>query len=105
MALPQLAMPAGAPIGSLCRGHHREVHRCGDEAAWWKKAGIDPTSASARSLWRKTHPPPMTPDKMGIEAATPSAAIGADQRNGDRAQSGASHSHAECRVACSAVMA
>ena len=23
----------------LCRGHHREVHRCGDEAAWWKKAG------------------------------------------------------------------
>src|SRR5262249_24615035 len=19
----------------LCRGHHREVHRCGDEAAWW----------------------------------------------------------------------
>jgi len=25
----------------LCRGHHREVHRCGDEAAWWRKAGID----------------------------------------------------------------
>jgi hypothetical protein len=21
----------------LCRGHHREVHRSGDEAAWWKK--------------------------------------------------------------------
>jgi hypothetical protein len=20
----------------LCRGHHREVHRCGDEATWWK---------------------------------------------------------------------
>ena len=20
----------------LCRGHHREVHRCGDEAAWWR---------------------------------------------------------------------
>ena len=29
----------------LCRGHHREVHRCGDEAAWWKKAGLDPTVA------------------------------------------------------------
>jgi hypothetical protein len=39
----------------LCRGHHREVHRCGDEAAWWDKAGIDPT-ISARSLWLKTHP-------------------------------------------------
>jgi len=41
----------------LCRGHHREVHRCGDEASWWKKAGIDPTAA-ARVLWLKTHPMP-----------------------------------------------
>jgi len=41
----------------LCRGHHREVHRCGDEAAWWKKTGIDP-SAAARVLWLKTHPLP-----------------------------------------------
>ena len=39
----------------LCRGHHREIHRCGDEAAWWGKAGIDPT-ITARSLWLKTHP-------------------------------------------------
>jgi hypothetical protein len=28
---------------------HREVHRCGDEAAWWTKTGIDP-SAAARAL-------------------------------------------------------
>jgi len=41
----------------LCRGHHREVHRCGDEAAWWDKTGIDPTAA-ARSLWLKSHPLP-----------------------------------------------
>jgi hypothetical protein len=41
----------------LCRGHHREVHRCGDEAAWWRKVGIDPTMI-ARSLWLKTHPLP-----------------------------------------------
>ena len=44
----------------LCRGHHREVHRCGDEAAWWQKIGIDP-SLSARALWLKTHPLPATP--------------------------------------------
>jgi hypothetical protein len=37
----------------LCRGHHREVHHCSDEAAWWKKTGIDPTAA-ARVLWLKT---------------------------------------------------
>jgi len=41
----------------LCRGHHREVHRCGDETAWWNKTGIDPTVA-ARLLWLKTHPVP-----------------------------------------------
>ena len=41
----------------LCRGHHREVHRCGDEAAWWTNIAIDPTVA-ARTLWLKTHPLP-----------------------------------------------
>ena len=41
----------------LCRGHHREVHRCGDEAAWWTKTGVDPTAA-ARVLWLQTHPLP-----------------------------------------------
>ena len=28
----------------LCRGHHREVHRCGDEVAWWRTAGVEPTA-------------------------------------------------------------
>jgi hypothetical protein len=41
----------------LCRGHHREIHRCGDEAAWWSTVGIEPTAA-ARVLWLKTHPLP-----------------------------------------------
>jgi hypothetical protein len=41
----------------LCRGHHREVHRCGDEANWWNNIGIDPTAA-ARVLWLKSHPLP-----------------------------------------------
>ena len=42
-------------IVPLCRGHHREAHRCGDEAAWWQAAGVDPTT-SARLLWLTTHP-------------------------------------------------
>ncbi len=41
----------------LCRGHHREVHRCGDESAWWLRLGIDP-SINARVLWLRTHPLP-----------------------------------------------
>jgi hypothetical protein len=39
----------------LCRGHHRELHRHGDEAKWWRKNSID-ALAVARSLWLKTHP-------------------------------------------------
>jgi hypothetical protein len=39
----------------LCRGHHREVHRSGDEAAWWAKLGVEPLRA-AIALWRATHP-------------------------------------------------
>lgn len=48
----------------LCRGHHREVHRCGDETAWWNKTGIDPSPA-ARALWLKTHPLPTASDAVG----------------------------------------
>ena len=40
----------------LCRGHHRELHRYGDEAKWWKKIAIDPMPA-ARALWLETHMP------------------------------------------------
>jgi hypothetical protein len=39
----------------LCRGHHREVHRHGDEAVWWQQLGLDPAGA-ARALWLETHP-------------------------------------------------
>ena len=39
----------------VCRLHHREIHRHGDEAAWWKKAGIEPLVV-ALALWRQSHP-------------------------------------------------
>jgi hypothetical protein len=62
----------------LCRGHHREVHRSDDEAAWWTKAGIDPM-LRARALWLKTRPLPTT-DKSGINGVTSRATISSDQR-------------------------
>jgi hypothetical protein len=37
----------------LCRTHHREVHRHGDEAAWWKATNIDPVVIAHR-LWEHT---------------------------------------------------
>jgi hypothetical protein len=36
----------------LCRMHHREVHRTGDERAWWKAAGIDPLKVAGK-LWKE----------------------------------------------------
>jgi hypothetical protein len=49
----------------ICRLHHRELHRRGNERAWWQKQGIDPLVV-ATSLWAKTH------------AATPMTGLAAD---------------------------
>ena len=67
----------------LCRGHHREVHRCGDEVAWWRTAGVEPTAA-ARLLWLETHPLPTGPEKMGIDGTTSVAGVGSGQSNASR---------------------
>jgi hypothetical protein len=56
----------------LCRIHHRLVHRVGNEAAWWKDAGIDPVKA-ARQLWRQTRlNDPQDRHQSGV-AASPKA--------------------------------
>jgi hypothetical protein len=62
----------------LCRGHHREIHSCGDEAAWWRQTRIDPNVA-ARALWLKTHPLPATCENTLDEGAT---AIGMEMVQG-----------------------
>ena len=38
----------------LCRVHHRDNHRFGDERAWWARASIDPIAIS-QHLWAKSH--------------------------------------------------
>jgi hypothetical protein len=37
----------------VCRVHHRELHRSGDEAAWWRRLNIDPLPVALR-LWQQT---------------------------------------------------
>jgi len=49
----------------ICRLHHRELHRRGNERAWWQRQGIDPL-VIATSLWAKTH------------ATTPTTGLAAD---------------------------
>lgn len=39
----------------LCRTHHRELHRTGNETFWWTRQQKEPL-ATAEALWRQTHP-------------------------------------------------
>jgi hypothetical protein len=72
----------------LCRGHHREIHRCGDEAAWWSKAEVNPTVA-ARGLWLETHPFPTAQDRRAVESLT-------QQRRTERRRSGIFRKFLKC---------
>ncbi|MGB7619620.1 MAG: hypothetical protein WBM06_21905, partial [Pseudolabrys sp.] len=38
----------------LCRGHHRQVHRTGNEQAWWENLQINALEI-ARGLWEQSH--------------------------------------------------
>jgi hypothetical protein len=40
-------------IVPVCRVHHRDLHRSGNEAAWWRKLNIDPLPVALR-LWQHT---------------------------------------------------
>ncbi len=46
----------------ICRLHHRQLHREGDERAWWANHSIEPL-ATAASLWGQTR----TPVPIGID--------------------------------------
>ena len=39
----------------LCRSHHRDLHRTGNEVRWWAQFGIQPKSI-AYKLWTTSHP-------------------------------------------------
>jgi hypothetical protein len=41
----------------LCRTHHRDLHRRGDERTWWQQLNIHPL-LTASALWAQTHPAP-----------------------------------------------
>jgi hypothetical protein len=69
----------------ICRLHHRELHRRGNERAWWQKHGIDPLDIAA-SLWAKTHTAPTTGlaaemDRPGQEGALATTTVGATAKS------------------------
>src|SRR5262249_27382787 len=65
-------------IVPICRLHHRELHRAGDEAAWWRRLNIDPLPVALR-LWQQTRGDgELTPTRLH-EAVKPSGVSIRDQ--------------------------
>jgi hypothetical protein len=64
----------------LCRTHHRDLHRRGDERVWWQQVNIDP-QLTASALWRQTHPALALRD---VEAASEEKCARTDVANGSR---------------------
>jgi len=40
----------------LCRGHHRQLHQTGDEAAFWRRLNLEPLKIASQ-LWQQTRSP------------------------------------------------
>ena len=61
----------------LCRTHHRDLHRTGNEMGWWAQFGIQPKTL-AYKLWTVSHPeyavgPPTASDQLRDD---PNSAVG-----------------------------
>jgi len=56
----------------LCRVHHRELHRYGDEAGWWQAIKIDPLPIAHR-LWRHARPNSATAAVDGNTGSAPAS--------------------------------
>jgi hypothetical protein len=55
----------------VCRTHHRELHRSGNEAAWWQRLNVDPIPVALR-LWQQTRSddPPSPEARIEPKAST-----------------------------------
>jgi hypothetical protein len=56
----------------LCRTHHREVHRSGNEAAWWAIYRLDPLTVAA-ALWAQARRPAAQPENAEQATELPAA--------------------------------
>jgi hypothetical protein len=66
----------------LCRIHHRELHRSGDEAAWWRLLNIDPLPVALK-LWQQSRADgELFPSTQGVTQAQPSKTMDVSAQNG-----------------------
>jgi ERF superfamily len=64
----------------LCRLHHRELHRIGNERSWWEQLKIDPLPIAAR-LWRQTKGVPAGSDDQS--KSSQKAAVGSIEQESE----------------------
>lgn len=50
----------------LCRNHHQELHRHGNEAAWWANVQVEPLEVAKR-LWETTSSDQASTDRIGAQ--------------------------------------
>jgi len=67
-------------IVPVCRVHHSELHRSGDELAWWRRLNIDPLPVALR-LWQHTRADGQLSQAGNTPKATAQAVASRD-RNG-----------------------
>jgi ERF superfamily len=66
----------------LCRVHHRELHRSGNEAAWWRRLNIDPLPVALK-LWQQSRADgELFPSTQGVTQAQPSKTTDVSAQNG-----------------------
>jgi hypothetical protein len=63
----------------LCRTHHRDLHRRGDELTWWQQLNIHPR-LTASALWAQTHPAPAASEANHGKSCSAAAAAGTPAR-------------------------
>ena len=71
-------------IVPVCRVHHRELHRSGNEAAWWQRLNIDPLPVALK-LWQQTRADgELFPSTEGVTQAQPAKTpdVSAQNRSG-----------------------
>jgi hypothetical protein len=68
----------------LCRVHHWELHRQGEERLWWNKANIDPMPIALR-FWQQTRG--VLPATSDNEAPDQTIGVATEERGGARASS------------------
>ena len=64
----------------ICRLHHRELHRRGDERAWWRSKEIEPLAIAAASLGENSRSPSIAnpaadDDEADLETASSTGGI------------------------------